>query len=64
MGGAVQRNRAKRLVREWFRKSKGKLPDLDLVVNAREGFHRAAFADISRELDERLRRALSTRGAS
>jgi len=64
VGGAVQRNRAKRLAREWFRKAKRELPDLDLVVNAREGFHRANLSDISRELDERLRRALSRKGAS
>src|SRR5436309_983184 len=64
VGGAVQRNRAKRLVREWFRKAKRELPDLDLVVNPREGFHRADLPDISRELDERLRRALLRKGTS
>lgn len=37
VGGAVVRNRAKRVVREAFRLSMGELPALDLVVAVRPG---------------------------
>ena len=55
-GGAVQRNRTKRLLREWFRENRGDLPPLDLVINAREGIHRMTQAALSRELKDLLRR--------
>jgi ribonuclease P protein component len=35
VGNAVSRNRIKRVVRDWFRLSRGELPPLDLVVGAR-----------------------------
>ena len=54
-GGAVQRTRAKRMLREWFRKLKQDLPPVDLVINAREGLHRMTPAALSRELETRLR---------
>jgi ribonuclease P protein component len=38
VGGAVQRNRVKRRIREWFRGAKTNISgDLDLVVIARRG---------------------------
>ena len=38
VGGAVQRNRVKRAVREWFRRQRCNLPrELDVVVIARSG---------------------------
>ena len=50
MGGAVQRNRAKRLLREWFRKVRESLPAVDLVVNPREGMDRMSAESLGREL--------------
>lgn len=55
-GGAVQRNRTKRLLREWFRECKVELPALDLVINAREGIHRMSQDALSRELKDLFRR--------
>lgn len=60
-GGAVQRNRVKRLLREWFRKRQRELPSQDVVVNAREGMHRMTLEEISREMNGRFRRQ-GTRG--
>ncbi len=54
-GGAVQRNRAKRLLREWFRKARRDLPAVDLVVNVKGGLHRLAAEDLSREIETRIR---------
>jgi len=55
-GGAVQRNRTKRLLREWFRESREELPALDLVINAREGIHRMTLEALTRELRDVFRR--------
>ena len=56
MGPAVQRNRAKRLLREWFRGAKAELPPGDFVVNAREGMQRMSVEQLARELKMALRR--------
>lgn len=50
IGGAVQRNRAKRLVREAFRAS-GELfaPGIDLVVIVRKSLGALGLADVLRE---------------
>ena len=61
-GGAVQRNRAKRLLREWFRESRENLPSMDLVVNAREGIHRASLDQLSQEMKAVFHR-LASRGS-
>jgi ribonuclease P protein component len=55
-GGAVQRNRTKRLLREWFRESRQELPAMDLVINAREGIHRMSLEALSREMKDVFRR--------
>jgi len=55
-GGSVQRNRAKRLLREWFRGNREKLPALDLVINTREGLHRMSLEAVSREMEAVMRR--------
>lgn len=55
-GGAVQRNRAKRLLREWFRLSRGDLPPMDLVINAREAIHRLDLEGLSLELKKAIQR--------
>ncbi len=47
IGGAVQRNRAKRLIREAFRTVAGELPQaLDIVVIVRKPLGERGFADI------------------
>ena len=51
VGGAVQRNRVKRRVRELFRRRRGSLePGQDLVVIAKEGAPGLTNADVSAEL--------------
>jgi ribonuclease P protein component len=50
VGGAVQRNRIKRVMREIFRRHRRTLaPPLDLVVNARSAFIRKTTEEIERE---------------
>jgi len=53
---AVDRNRAKRLVREVFRKMRHRLGGVDLVVELKRcpspGFNSAAGAEITRLLEE------------
>jgi ribonuclease P protein component len=60
-GGAVQRNRAKRLLREWFRLGRRELPPVDLVVNVREGMHALALEGLTLELMKAVRR-MAVRG--
>jgi ribonuclease P protein component len=61
MGGAVVRNRAKRLVRELFRHHK---PDqsLDIVVVPRREILDAPFDSLTREFDALLERIRNGRG--
>ncbi len=50
IGKAVCRNRVKRLIREVFRKNKGRLPcSLDLVVNAKEALRAADYWTVEAE---------------
>jgi ribonuclease P protein component len=54
VGPAVARNRAKRLVREAFRRNPDIFPkDLDVVIVVRPGIHRLAQGDV----DEQVRKA-------
>jgi ribonuclease P protein component len=57
LGGAVQRNRAKRLLREAFRAlgQEGRAA-LDLVLLAKPELVGRGLAEVQRELEERLRR--------
>jgi len=64
VGGAVRRNRIKRLVREWFRGRREELKSCDLVVIARRGIPErpdlwALARDLDRALDFAPRRARS-----
>lgn len=55
VGGAVRRNRAKRLIREVFRRHKSELMDVDIVVNGRTGLPAAEYARVEAEFLQRLR---------
>jgi ribonuclease P protein component len=51
IGGAVVRNRVKRLVREFFRNYQALLqPSRDIVVIARAGAHELSFKDVTTQL--------------
>ncbi len=56
VGGAVVRNRVRRLVREYFRRRKYRLvPPQDIVVIARAGAAHATFTQVTQELTEALK---------
>ena len=50
IGNAVRRNRAKRLLREVFRRHRQRLnPAIDVVVNARPGIDARSYAELEAE---------------
>lgn len=50
VGGAVVRNRVKRLLREIFRRSAGEIPNqYDIVVNAKSGCAGASYFELRSE---------------
>ena len=56
VGAAVERNRVKRRIREWFRHNRGALPEgAALVVIARRGAAEIGMAETERELGMLLR---------
>ena len=55
IGNAVRRNRAKRLLREIFRRHKAELTSVDIVVNGRSGLPDAQYAKLEEEFLARLR---------
>jgi ribonuclease P protein component len=64
LGGAVRRNRAKRLLREAFRRhAREGSPAVDLVLVAKPDITACSQAEVEREYRERLRR-LAARGPS
>ncbi len=53
-GKAVRRNRMKRLLREFFRRHKGKLPSRDLVIMAKKGAEILNYEQVAEELGRLL----------
>jgi ribonuclease P protein component len=62
VGGAVARNRAKRVLRESFRQLKT-LPGFDLVLVPKREILRCTQAEVQREYRDRLRRLAGRGGA-
>jgi len=60
IGGAVRRNRAKRLVREIFRRHKSALAPVDIVVNGRAPLPAAELRSLESEMLSCLRPFLKT----
>lgn len=56
LGGAVLRNRAKRVLREAARRAGGPWPGLDVILVARTGTATASIADLDGALASVLRR--------
>jgi ribonuclease P protein component len=62
VGGAILRNRAKRRLREVFRRHQDLLPrDADIVIVARSAVNRRPFAELERRFVEACRRIAETR---
>jgi ribonuclease P protein component len=58
VGSAVERNRIKRVIREWFRRERaGFAPGADLVVIARSAANGRGSAELREALTEAARRA-------
>jgi ribonuclease P protein component len=57
VGSSVQRNRARRLVREAFRRHQHEMASWDIVVNVRSSASDCPFEEIERDLIRTLRRA-------
>lgn len=58
MGNSVERNRARRLVREAFRKNKWLVPHgVDIVINVKRAMVEAAYRDFEGEFITFLQRA-------
>lgn len=60
---AVERNRIRRIVREWFRHRRGTLPPADYFINAKPDARNVSGADLQRDLDALFRRALALKPA-
>lgn len=60
VGGSVERNRSRRRVREYYRKTyeRGAAP-YDMVFNLKPGFAQLSAADAGRALDEALSKAIA-----
>jgi ribonuclease P protein component len=58
VGNAVERNRARRRVREWFRRHEPLPSGVDLVVILRSGAADVPFGELCTDLDGALARAL------
>jgi ribonuclease P protein component len=54
LGKAVQRNRVKRLLREFFRRHHTQLPAVDLVIMAKKGAAALGYYQVEEELGRLL----------
>jgi ribonuclease P protein component len=59
VGGAIQRNRARRLVREYYRQTYRCSAPFDLVVNLKPGFAELSADAARNALDEALSKAIA-----
>ena len=57
---AVDRNRAKRLIREWFRRVKNDLPSLDVIVQMRTTLRESDNDAVRAELERLFQRSGAT----
>ncbi len=57
IGGAVQRNRIKRRLRDAFRLRRGSFGDRDIVLNPRKSLLTASSTDLERALGKLMERA-------
>ena len=63
VGNAVIRNRVKRRIREWFRRTRGKLPDgSDIVVIARHAARDLSGSEVALALDQMIHGGAAQRG--
>ena len=60
-GSAVERNRAKRRIREAFRRCASELPSVDIVVRPHEGCREATVEGIARLLWDGVKRSSTNR---